>query len=401
MAKKLIQRHFLNPRVPDRDGSPVDYAYGSLAVKDVLPFLQRAGESGSGPSSRIGRDFVVIFGNAGVRWIVPSSSHSCLQILSSWRPYNLAARVKWQVIEIMSYVSLLRYLPDTECFTFPTSQLSAYLRKLGLPEDLTPVIQVGNPSRTRKITLFLLKGSSVCAVIKVPLTKDAVTAVADEAKTLRAMSALQPAIPEFICYDSSSGWSVQNWVHGSPSSRKFTSRHREFLLQLVLPGSSISLKSALRKNSLIQEGAMRPSADKRRLEAAFEEMSNTCPLPQTMVHGDFTPWNIKIIDGKLRIVDWESAQLKGLPLQDICHFFYRQDYLFGEAKDLPAILLRHPEVERYLAELSISRISALRLILYYLVDTYCQHLSNGEDATYNYVLQQIDAVIEEIKKATP
>jgi hypothetical protein len=299
----------------------------------------------------------------------------------------------------MSYASLLRYLPDTECFTFPTSQLSDYLRKLGLPKDLTPVIQVGNPSRTRKITLFLLEGNSVCAVIKVPLTKDAVTAVADEAKTLRAMSALQPAIPQFICYDPSSGWSVQNWVHGSPSSRKFTSMHRDFLLQLVLPGSSISLKSAMEKSSVIREGTMRPSADKKRLEAAFEEMSDTCSLPRTVVHGDFTPWNIKIIDGKLRIVDWESAQLIGLPLQDICHFFYRQDYLFQEAKDLPAILLRHLEVERYLGELSISRTSALRLILYYLVDMYCRYLSNGEDAAYSYVLQQIDAVIAEIKTA--
>lgn len=397
MAHKGIRKHFLNPRPAGGENSSVDYAYGPLSIEDILPFLQPASGMDASPLQGKPEDFVVIFGNAGARWIVPASSHRCRQILSSWRPYDLASRIKWQVVEVISFVSLLRYLPDTLCFNFSADRLSENLLKLGLVGNFTPVIQVGNPSPTRKMTLFLLDGSSVHAVIKIPLTKAAVAAVAAEASTLQAMSKLQPAIPQSLQYDSASGWSVQNWVQGSPSSRKFTEQHRSFLLRLVAPDSSTSLKAAFEKNSLIHEALSLPTADKQKLEVAIERLQDSSVLPRTSVHGDFTPWNIKITKGKLRIFDWESARLDSLPLFDICNFFYRQDYLFQEEKKFPNFLLTHDEVMRYLEALSISQSAALHLILYYLVDTYCRHLSHGEDATYQYDLFQIDAVEKEIQ----
>ena len=397
MAHKGIRKHFLNPRPAAGENSSVDYAYGPLSIEDILPFLQSTADTHTSPLQGKPENFVVIIGNVGARWIVPASSHHCRQILSSWRPYDLASRIKWQVVEVISFFSLLRYLPDTLCFKFSADQLSENLLKLGLVGNFTPVIQVGNPSPTRKMTLFLLQGSSARAVIKIPLTKAAVAAVAAEATTLQAMSRLQPTIPQSVHYDSASGWSVQNWVQGSPSSRKFTEQHRDFLLQLVAPESSTSLKTALEKNTLIHDALFLPTADKRKLEAAMERLTDSSILPRTIVHGDFTPWNIKVTKGKLRIFDWESARLDSLPLIDICNFFYRQDYLFQEKRKFPHYLLEHDQVIRYLDALSISRSTALHLALYYLVDAYCRHLSNGEDATYHYDLLQIDAVEKEIQ----
>lgn len=39
-------------------------------------------------------------------------------------------------------------------------------------------------------------------------------------------------------------------------------------------------------------------------------------IPRTIVHGDFTPWNLRKQEDGLSVFDWEYAQLDGLPLID-------------------------------------------------------------------------------------
>ena len=43
-------------------------------------------------------------------------------------------------------------------------------------------------------------------------------------------------------------------------------------------------------------------------------------LPACMIHGDFAPWNLRLIDKDLFVFDWEYAQTNGNPLQDFLHY---------------------------------------------------------------------------------
>lgn len=48
-------------------------------------------------------------------------------------------------------------------------------------------------------------------------------------------------------------------------------------------------------------------------------------IPIIQIHGDFVPYNVKIKDNKLFIVDWEFSRL-GLPLFDLFHFVFQGKY---------------------------------------------------------------------------
>jgi hypothetical protein len=43
-------------------------------------------------------------------------------------------------------------------------------------------------------------------------------------------------------------------------------------------------------------------------------------VTQAVVHGDFSPWNLRTHGGKLFAFDWEYGELDGLPLVDEIHF---------------------------------------------------------------------------------
>jgi Ser/Thr protein kinase RdoA (MazF antagonist) len=59
------------------------------------------------------------------------------------------------------------------------------------------------------------------------------------------------------------------------------------------------------------------------LERRCEEFARG-PLPQTLVHGDFHPWNVMVDGGNLRIFDWSDACISH-PLFDLPTFLERAE----------------------------------------------------------------------------
>src|SRR5918996_2722791 len=59
-----------------------------------------------------------------------------------------------------------------------------------------------------------------------------------------------------------------------------------------------------------------------RLEAARSVLAGTAggPLPLGLVHGDFAPWNVFVRGSRVGVLDWESADRRGLPYWDLWHF---------------------------------------------------------------------------------
>jgi thymidylate kinase len=60
-------------------------------------------------------------------------------------------------------------------------------------------------------------------------------------------------------------------------------------------------------------------------------------------HGDFTPWNCKMLDKRLQILDWEMFSENGIPLEDVFHYVYQQAILVDRL-DLKGIRARISEV---------------------------------------------------------
>ncbi len=71
------------------------------------------------------------------------------------------------------------------------------------------------------------------------------------------------------------------------------------------------------------------------------------------VHGDFTPWNCRMLGKRLQILDWEMYQEQGIPLEDLFHYVYQQAILverisFAQIRSRIQEMLAIPTVDSFL-----------------------------------------------------
>jgi len=50
-------------------------------------------------------------------------------------------------------------------------------------------------------------------------------------------------------------------------------------------------------------------------------------IPKTIMHGDFTPWNLVIRKNHVQLMDWESGVFEGIPFFDLFHYVVRYGLL--------------------------------------------------------------------------
>lgn len=331
-----------------------------------------------------------------MRWLVPLRSVGTRKVLSSWRPYDRSSRLKWQLVCTLSALDLLPCLPGASVHPLALDGFATGLASLGLIGDFVPVIQVGNPASTRKLAAFLLKDGAIEAVVKIPLTLEAEKTVLVEADALQSLTRLGPTIPKLIAVDGYRKWSAQNWIEGLSSPREFTGQHIDFQFQLLNFGKTTSIDEALQGDPSLRDLAAWTLSAPGVVGRAINRISRDIEFVSTAVHGDFVPGNIKINSGRFHVFDWESTWLDGLPLQDICHFFYQEDYLFRDIGRLPDAIFSHPEVSRYLNAFSISETSAMHLVLYYLVKRYFTHLRYREQSACEYDLNQLEIALNDL-----
>lgn len=106
---------------------------------------------------------------------------------------------------------------------------------------------------------------------------------------------------------------VQTPVRGSPAGPDLTTAHRRFLAGLrgsdTKPATGTRLMRTLRERVGDQPVL-------RQVLAAAEETLADAAVPQTITHGDFSPSNIRRVKRSIVAIDWEDAELDGLPLID-------------------------------------------------------------------------------------
>lgn len=56
------------------------------------------------------------------------------------------------------------------------------------------------------------------------------------------------------------------------------------------------------------------------LRSQVEVLASAPRVPTVMFHGDLGTWNLMVVDGTVRILDWESAVMAGPPLWDLAYF---------------------------------------------------------------------------------
>lgn len=327
------------------------------------------------------------------QWLVDlRATTAAKRIWASWIPYSRKARVAWFLLRWALKLRVARFVPGVSVIQVPAAEFGPWLANIPELANAAPVVFIGKPSVTRKLTVFLANDrGGIAAVAKLPIEPEAIDSIRNEEQALRELSGVVPGIPTVLRTSIPPGVCVEAWVEGKSVGRRLTSEHVTLLLQFPRTGRGISLERSLDalKDDLKSEN--RSIADRI---PSFGTRSGE--LPSLWEHGDFVPWNLKrSADGVLIPFDWEYSSPEGLPLLDLLHFFYRQEYLFRDMGNVPRAMRQNSFVQQYCHAFELDREIQKRLGFYYLLRSLRYEIPpiSPEDTYEGFVIEQLSTLL--------
>ena len=360
----------------------------AAGVRRVL----RAAYSNEPCSGREIQKLLAVGRKGEVRWLVDlRAKRATDSVWKSWIPYSKKARIAWAALRWSLKLGIIRFMPGVFFIKVPSGRFGKWAEDAPELKEHAPVIFIGKPSSTEKLTVFLGdKRGRIAAVAKLALTEKAVDSIGNEANVLRQLQGVVPGIPRLISSRVRTGICVEEWVEGKSIGRRLTKKHLWLLFTLPRTGGKARLEDKFQL--LIQ--SLTPE-HRRIAEGSAVDAGCSGELPTVWEHGDFTPWNLKRTSaGDLILFDWEYASPNGLPLLDLLHFFYRQEYLFRDAGDVIRKFKENEFVREYCRVFQLSHKVQEELAVYYLLRSLLYQIpSLSPSETYeSFVTRQLKKI---------
>lgn len=337
---------------------------------------------------------VQIISQAGVpRWVLPQNARRAVTVLKSWKPYSAKSRLQWNVIVASCRLNALAVLPGVLGNTMHCD-MSFWRRHLpGFSDSWVMVAYIGNPSPTRKAILFFVdEDARVQAVAKVPINPAARIAILNEAIILTKLRNRFP-LPTVLFSAEQEGIAAQSWMEGANVPRSFGAEHLELLTRFASESVRVRL-SDCREQLEDRIASVHLSVDASFLKRALSFLEVQDELRACVEHGDFVPWNVRrLADGQLTLIDWEWAVETGFPWQDVCRYFYLQDFLFRESADVWKKLTTNPLLGEYRRRFKLSPEAVRGLTLRYLLRYLCDEHAEGNYDRVEYAARKIREVL--------
>jgi tRNA A-37 threonylcarbamoyl transferase component Bud32 len=254
-----------------------------------------------------------------------------------------------------------------------------------------PVIYVGTQGPQRKAVCHMLSADKITSIVKVPLREHASRAILREGATLRDLERIGLDAPRLIEVDETRGTATQSWLPGRPTNRRFGAYHAAYLLALRTNQNVVLadfVDNILSARSMQNDTEMHGQARALLKKCRIAEV-----IPASVVHGDFSPWNLRLERGRLAACDWEQAQLSGLPLQDLAHFFVNDSYLFGLQGSAFERLMVSTGAQRVVEAVTQDRRLIRALFIYYCGYDAVQRLEQGDQTYARFLLTQAESVV--------
>ncbi|MCL4408928.1 MAG: aminoglycoside phosphotransferase family protein [Gammaproteobacteria bacterium] len=175
--------------------------------------------------------------------------------------------------------------------------------------------------------------------VKLPRAPESAPALQREALTLRVVRRLKPGgipgVPRILAFKEHAGLPVlvETALTGTPmwavlsheNYRILALQVTDWLLELVHPSIYLQrtewwayiAEPVLADHERFFGSILKPNM----LQETRSILSRLGDLPLTVEQRDLSPWNILVGEaGQLLVLDWESAEIKGLPVLDLCYF---------------------------------------------------------------------------------
>jgi aminoglycoside phosphotransferase (APT) family kinase protein len=248
---------------------------------------------------------------------------------------------------LLSPVCAVAYKPEAEQQVLATGSMTHWLlalwrdRRLGsLPQNLSLLFLTGGTRSTNKIValVFAETEAQPRLVIKLPRVPDSVRGLQREAMVLEAVhtrrAAPPPGVPQIVFCDEGTTHFLlgETALDGVPlftrlnrrNYHEWASRVTDWLIQLA--GVPLPVSREVWWARLIEpvlddiQRSLGSVVEVDMLDETTAALAQIEALPLVCEQRDFSPWNVLITaSGELAVLDWESAELDGLPGLDLIY----------------------------------------------------------------------------------
>lgn len=283
------------------------------------------------------RRFAVLPDWTRPRWFIPlGSATMSAAAFGLWTPLKLAARQCYRMTRAVARAGLPFWYHDHICLALRQDPPLEGVLQAVFPEHPVMVgISAGSPppARNRKVTLAIVDSQGQMLAFgklpgHLPVSEQSVRHEASILAGLR--SCPQPVRAPRLLFAGDVGESfltLASPLKGHQPGLRFTTEHRSFLDSLHTDDVKWAQETQFVASIKARLTALVGQDD---LIAAWRKISpclRRIVMPTTIVHGDFTPWNLREQDGAIAAFDWENAALDGLPLIDEIHHHLAVGYL--------------------------------------------------------------------------
>ncbi len=363
-----------------------------------------------------GRMYAAYPNLANVRWLLPANQPALRRagIEGLYQPSSLRGRAVRTIIGAGAVQGEKVWLDEDTL-----ARLEMMLASVMGVDAVRLAFYLGVPAPHRKVTAQVLTpDGKTLAYAKIATSQLAQAAVNTERRALSRLSesaGLQGTVPEVLGSLEWHGGTILLITMGPPhpGPRGLSSAHLRFCTQLF--------QSFRRRDTFVESPMWRcmseiwlhlqhssPETLPANLGPALERLHDELGpvnMPLSLAHGDFAPWNTRLGERSLFVLDWERASEGMSPLYDAFNFQALQSALLGRRKGIRdrRFLLRlldaiWPEGHKHLPMLYLAYLTHVTL-LYSEAQSLVPGV--GEKKVWRWFAQQIESALHEDASSMP
>jgi hypothetical protein len=363
-----------------------------------------------------GRMYAAYPNLANVRWLLPANQPALRRggIEGLYQPSSLRGRALRTIIGAGAVQGEKVWLEEDNL-----ARLETMLASVMGVEAVRLAFYLGVPAPHRKVTAQVLTpDGKTLAYAKIATSQLAQAALKTERRALSRLSeraGLQGTVPEVLGSLDWHGGTILLITMGPPrpGPRGLSSAHLRFCTQLFqsFRGQETFVESPMwtcMSEIWLHLQHSSPETLPANLGPALERLHDQLGpvnMPLSLAHGDFAPWNTRLGERSLFVLDWERASEGMSPLYDAFNFQALQSALLGRRKGirdrrflLTLLDAIWPEGHKHLPILYLAYLSHVTL-LYSEAQSLVPGV--GEKKVWRWFAQQIESALHEDASSMP
>lgn len=271
-------------------------------------------------------------------WLIPLiNRNTAISSMALFQPLTTSAFIAKLAVNFSSYLGLTKYVIG-KLYLNSRFDLIPYYSNITQP---TFAIFTGTDSPHRKVALQVMNiDGEISGYIKISQNPEVSKLLYHEARILHHVQSLRLSsanIPNLIHIGDHNSAIILATdtlrTRESKSPVRISIGHTRFLAELsnltrlqTVHAEVLSLELKQKFNSVGARFEIEWSNRIDNLLAILNHQKHVS-IPLCLSHGDFTPWNTFIAQGKLYVFDWEYAEMSAPASNDLIHFVLNQAHV--------------------------------------------------------------------------